>query len=193
MCPGRCDIHMFAEPRRTLIQSRISNLRFGPNIVSRHPPYISYVSYFISLSSLSLSLLEPDQSSGRSRKFSQIAGCTGSGFRARRASHTSRRPAAYGSATACCGGAGHAAPGVLRTSVVFPPGQCPRPRRLLPCCNQVPRVAPDEAAGSRQQQQQQQQQQQHEQLIAAGGAGLMLGQPGWCETEGAGHGGGGLR
>eukprot|EP01047_Picozoa_sp_COSAG01_P073279 COSAG01_NODE_11902_length_1837_cov_2.998274_1_plen_165_part_01 len=27
------------EPRRTLIQSRISDLRFGPNTVSRHPPY----------------------------------------------------------------------------------------------------------------------------------------------------------
>jgi hypothetical protein len=30
--------NMFAEPRRTLIQSRISDLRFGPNTVSRHPP-----------------------------------------------------------------------------------------------------------------------------------------------------------
>jgi hypothetical protein len=57
-----------------------------------------------------------------------------------------------------------------------------------------PSTACSTRGGSRQrQQQQQQQQQQHEQLIAAGGVGLMLGQPGWCEIEGAGHGGGGLR
>jgi hypothetical protein len=35
--------HMFAEPRCALTQSRISNLRFGPNTVSRHSSIILVV------------------------------------------------------------------------------------------------------------------------------------------------------
>ena len=43
--------NMFAEPRRTLIQSRISDLRFGPNTVSRHPPYhMIHISYLPAVS-----------------------------------------------------------------------------------------------------------------------------------------------